>query len=145
MYTSKFLCAFLLSSAICRADQLIEPGGNPRLKETREIFSLSFVKLLARPERYNNKIIMLEGVFSYHPEETGMYMSREFFDERMSQYWIPLNFSKVDPALQRYDGKYVEVTGVYDLVDSDNDPSGIIHSISHISAPLDDGWPTSAR
>ena len=120
---------FMTSS--CSEPQRGEPPSWQRENESREIrvrkypnveSIVSIVELLANPDKYDGKRVLVEGFFRNAFEDTAIYLNRE-----SAEYGISANAVWVDTSAMRtsdgketklrdglYDGKYVAIEAYYD-------------------------------
>lgn len=80
---------------------------------------VSFTQLLARPELYHGKDVCVEGFLHFRYEDVALYFSREHanYGQNRSAFWLSFDMKRLPPELllQDFDGRYVSVSGKFDM------------------------------
>ena len=124
MKTKYFLLFIVLLSLSCKAqtksaaiDSLIMIDKVYRTNE--EVYSVSMIKLLANPERYNGKRIILHGYLNLEFEGNALYFHKDDYLQNIlkNSVWVNLN-DKIAEQAHKYNKAYVTILGTFDNEDT---------------------------
>lgn len=117
IYWAKFaLCISLISSGRAEQVTVTDNGWAVSKMELGDPTIKSMIQLISNPELYDGKLIKVVGVLSVEEEDHRLYLSKEFYDLRMSQYAVLLNFpAGAEKFSERFQGKYVLLRGKFKL------------------------------
>ena len=64
-----------------------------------EVCSVSFVQLLAHPDQYNGKLVVVEGYMNLEFEGNGLYLNREMFlyGQTFDAFWVDVEGITIHP------------------------------------------------
>lgn len=83
---------------------------------------VSIIHLIAKPDDFNKKIIVVSGVYDEFEDTYRLYLDHEKYERRMSVYAVELELSEIQKkSLRDLKGEYVQVKGLYD-----SDLTGVI-------------------
>ncbi len=122
--------AAVLMTLSCSESQKREPAPLQRENESRDIrvrkypnveSIVSIVELLANPDKYDGKRVLVEGFFRNAFEDTGIYLNRESAEYGVSAnaVWVDTSDTRIGDEKEAklrdgmYDGKYVAIEAYY--------------------------------
>lgn len=82
-----------------------------------EIRCVSLVQLLANPQKYHGHRILVDGIGEIAFESNSLYLAKEYYDYRVSQYALWLDLSEKltgEINTEELNGKMVRVIGRFD-------------------------------
>ena len=98
---------------------------------------VSLVQLIASPEKYNGRRVMLIGVLALDNEGDAVYLSHEDYSHAMRYNRVRIERNKaVSTDCGQADGSYVVVAGEFEAPGLTEDSTGRIKNISRCSL-----WP----
>jgi hypothetical protein len=109
-----------------------------RRGETGPVCFVSFVKLIARPENYDGKYIVVRGLLMSELGNNKLYASSQSYLEHLPDESIQLYGTVPEHVREEArKGVWVDVYGVFDAMHSDeNIALGALHDIRRISKVL---------
>ena len=122
--------AVVLMTLSCSESERGEPTLLQKENESREVrvrkypnveSIVSIVELLANPDKYDGKRVLVEGFFRNAFEDTGIYLNRESAEYGVSAnaVWVNTSDTRIGDEKEAklrdgmYDGKYVAVEAYY--------------------------------
>lgn len=80
-----------------------------------EVYFVSMIKLLANPDKYNGKKVMVEGYLNLEFEGNGLYFHKEDYNNGMSKnaLWVDLN-KPITAQAQKCKLNYVIIEATFD-------------------------------
>ncbi len=100
---------------------------------------ISLINLIATPEKYDEKPVMVEGVFRCEMESDRLYLSNDDYSKRISANAVSLDLADMDMSvnrkqLEQLNGRHVLIEGIFDYNDEGyiNLYSGRIENINRI-------------
>jgi hypothetical protein len=95
---------------------------------------VSLVHLIATPEKYNGRRVMLIGVLALDNEGDAVYLSYEDYSHAMRYNRVKIERNKtVNTDCAEADGRYVVVAGEFEAPGPTEDSTGRIKNISRCS------------
>lgn len=98
----------------------------------KEIYRVSLVRLISNSEFYDGKRVAVMGYYSYSPDDSFIYLSRESLENFASTNGFPVVNAFDNSLGKRIDGVFVEVIGEFQQTAQDTDPAGIIHGVEQV-------------
>ena len=136
---SLFICIGLYRSTVKTAAPDFDVGYN-----NNEAEWISLVNLIATPEKYDGKAVMIEGVFRCEMESDCLYLTMDDYTNRISSNAVNLDLVDMDVSVDRWklknlSGHYVLIEGVFNYNDEGYITlySGTIEKINRIETI---GW-----
>lgn len=81
-------------------------------------FNISLIRLIATPERYDGKVIQVEGFLNLEFEGNAIYLHKEDYENSLCENGFWVNFSdeiKLTKKTIDYNKKYVIIIGTFDM------------------------------
>ncbi|OYU79010.1 MAG: hypothetical protein CFE23_15985 [Flavobacterium sp. BFFFF1] len=97
-------------------------------------FSISLIKLIATPEKYDGKRVQVIGYLNLEFEGEAIYLHEEDFKKSLSHNAVHVNFSKTtfnDKNLSDFNQKYVIIAGTF-RINSRGNLEGEIENITRL-------------
>ncbi|MEP6690117.1 MAG: hypothetical protein ABJD07_03115 [Gemmatimonadaceae bacterium] len=87
----------------------------PKMRVACAIYDVSLVQLIATPDRFHNKTVRVVGYAHIQGINTGLYLSREAFDQGVTKNaaWLEVAADSIDAAATQFGDRYVRVTAVW--------------------------------
>lgn len=79
--------------------------------------NVSMIEVLLYPEKFDDKPILLQGIFIYEFDQNALYLSKESAEYGVSAEAVWIRFSdgfESDRDLEKLNGKYVSIYGTFD-------------------------------
>jgi len=124
MNTNSRLVAILLFGAVltsCRHAVELAPEhaewsrgiGEPfclTMEGSPEVCNVSFIQLLAHPDLFHGKVVVVQGYMNLEFEGNGLYLNRDMFiyGQTFDSFWIDVEGMKIKPPFRR---GYVAIRG----------------------------------
>ncbi len=85
-----------------------------------EATHVSMTELLSNPAKFNNRKIVVEGVFSFHLSDSALFASEEWYQHGIAKEAVVLRLNPTTTEAEHLvslSGKYVLVQGTFDSRD----------------------------
>ena len=84
-----------------------------------DVYAVSMIKLLANPEKYNGKRVMLDGFLNLEFEGNALYLHKEDYTHGISKnsLWVNLN-DNISKEAHKYNKNYVLIVATFDANDT---------------------------
>lgn len=108
-----FTLSILISNFLNAQDSLSNAGNISR----PEILDISIINLIANPEKYHNKEVIISGYLNLQFEGTAIYIHKEDFDNGLRKNGLWVNFFNEikKEELSNAHGNYVMIRGLFDM------------------------------
>ncbi len=87
-------------------------GHAAEFDSTKTAHSVSIINLIATPEKYNGKTVLVDGFLNLDFEDNALYLHSEDYERALTVNSIIIKV-KDDPELKKLDKKYVIIQGVF--------------------------------
>ena len=99
-----FACLVLFGGCVFRYAEGLETTNTPH--------KVSLINLVATPEKYDGKIIIVTGFLNLEFEDYALYFHSEDYERALTANSITISVQD-DPELKKLDKKYVVIQGVF--------------------------------
>lgn len=108
-----------LQSYSQKVNKKLDEDNNEDLVSVSSIdFNISLIRLIATPEKYDGKVIQVEGFLNLEFEGDAIYLHREDYENSLCENGFWVDFSdkiKSTKKLNNYNKKYVIIIGTFDM------------------------------
>lgn len=106
-------------------------------KNSAAIYPVSLLTLIENPDKYDGKVVLVEGVFAFYFSESKLFASMEWYRHSIFINSVSLRLDVNAKEINKYaswTGKYVAVQGVFDAKDRGplGGSSGAIKDVSYL-------------
>jgi hypothetical protein len=86
-------------------------------KSKNDVYIVSMIRLIATPEKYHDKEIIVSGYLNLQFEGNAIYIHKQDYENGLTKNGLWVNFSEEVPKVQISDanGKYVMLRGTFDM------------------------------
>ena len=113
--------------------------GEESIVQSEKYHSVSFIKLIAHPDYYDGKLVVLSGHYLAHGDEPRVYMDQYSIENYIEENSFPINDPGF-PVLREISGSLINIVGIFELRDKYSDPAGSLIEIKSVVQAGDLIW-----